>query len=124
MSREDVFKDIARIPKEDRNGIREGSVCTVLVNGQAKQLIVRGAVEQLNGGIMLDDITREVLGKLQVGMSYDFTIEEVGIWGHVKWACTVADRGPRIAAWIGVVSLVLGLVGLLLGIIGIFISLR
>jgi hypothetical protein len=120
--REDVFKDIARIPERDRDGIREGSVCSIFVNGKKKKLIVRGLDEELNGGIMLDEITRKAMGNLQVGLSYDFSIKEDGIWGHIKWACTVSDSGARIAAWIGVISLALGLLGAVLGGVGLWIS--
>ena len=124
MWREDVFKDIARIPANDRDGIREGSVCTILANGRKKELIVRGLEEQLNGGIMLDEITREALGNLQEGISYDFTITQAGILGQIRWACTVADRGARISAWIGVISIILGFVGTILGGIGLWIALH
>ena len=122
LFREDVFKDIARIPKQNRRSIREGSVCKISANGHTKQLIVRGLEESLGGGIMLDAITREAMGNLQEGMSYDFTIRETGIWGQVNWACRVADRGARISAWIGVISIALGIVGVLLGILGLWIS--
>ena len=119
---EDVFRDIARIPKQDRGAVREGSVCMISVNGQSKQLIVRGLEDALNGGIMLDEITRKGLGDLQEGMSYDFTVEQAGILGQIKWACTVADAGPRISAWIGLVSVALGVIGLILGCIGLWIA--
>lgn len=122
--REDVFKDVVRIPKQDRGLIREGSVCTISANGHAKQVIVRGLEETLSGGIMLDAITREAMGNLQDGFYYDFTIKEAGIWGQIKWACTVADRGPRISAWLGIISVVLGIVGLVLGVIGLWIAMR
>jgi len=119
---EDVFKDIVRIPRQDRGGIREGSVCAISANGHTKQLIVRGLEETLSGGIMLDEITREAMGNLQEGFYYDFTIKEAGIWGQIKWACTVADRGARISAWIGVISIVLGILGAVLGGIGLWIA--
>ena len=119
---EDVFKDIARIPKQDRGGIREGSVCTISTNGHTKQLIVRGLEETLSGGIMLDEITRGAMGNLQEGLSYDFMVQETGVWGQIKWACTVADRGARISAWIGVISIFLGILGLVLGGIGLWIA--
>jgi hypothetical protein len=119
---EDVFKDIARIPKLNRGDIREGSVCKISTNGHSRYLIVRGLEDVLSGGIMLDAITREGLGNLQEGISYEFTIKETGIWGQIMWACTVADRGPRISAWIGVISLALGVLGLILGGVGLWIS--
>jgi hypothetical protein len=121
--REDVFKDIARIPEQDRGAIREGSVCKVTVNGHSKLLIIRGLEEQLNGGIMFDDITRQAF-KVQEGMRYDVQIEPVGFMRQIIWACTVADAGPRIAAWLAVISVGLGLVGLTLGIIGLIISFK
>ena len=114
MWREDVFKDIVRIPEQDRGGIREGSICTISVNGHTKHLIVRGLEEAHLGGIMLDEITRKTMGNLQKGISYDFAIKDVGIWGHIKWACTVADRQSRISAWIGIISVLLGSAGAVL----------
>jgi hypothetical protein len=122
--REDVFKDIARIPEPDRGGIREGSICSVSVNGHTKHLIVRGLVDTLPGGIMLDEITRKALGDMHEGISYNFEIKEAGIWGHIKWACTVADRGSRISAWVGIISLLLGFLGAVLGGIGLWIALH
>jgi hypothetical protein len=121
--KEDVFKDIARIPQQDRGEIREGSVCTVTVNGLTKHLLIRGLEQQLNGGIMLDEITRNTL-QVQEGMPYDFTIKQGGWYQQLKWACTLADAGPRISAWLAVISVILGIVGLVLGLFGIVISMR
>ena len=120
--REDVFKDIARIPEQDRGGIREGSICSITVNGHTKWVIVRGLEETLNDGIMLDEITRKALGNLQEGIHYDFKIKEAGICGQIKWACTVADRGARISAWIGIISILLGFLGAVLGGISLWIT--
>jgi len=122
--REDVFKDIARLPSSVRGGIGEGSVCVISANGHAKHLIVRGLEETLSGGIMLDEITRKLMGGMQEGLSYDFTIKEAGIWGQIKWACTAADRGARISAWIGIVSVALGVLGAILGGICLWIALN
>lgn len=122
--KEDVFKDIARIPRQDRGDIREGSICTVSVNGRKKLLIVRGVEDTISPGIMLDAITREAMGNLQEGMTYDFTVTKSEIWQQIKWACTVADPGARVAAWIGVTSLILGIVGIILGIVGLRIAFK
>lgn len=121
--REDVFKDVARIPEQDRGGIREGSVCVVCANGRMKYLIVRGLEETLSGGIMLDEITRKAMG-LQEGMSYEFSVKEAGILGQIRWACMVSDRGYRISAWVGVISLALGALGAVLGFIGLWIAMH
>jgi len=122
LFREDVFKDVARIGRSDRGSIREGSVCKVTANGYTKQLIVRGLEETLAGGIMLDEITRDSMGKMQTGFAYDFVIKESNFIEQIWWACTVSDRGSRISAWIGVWSLFLGIIGAALGIISIWIA--
>jgi hypothetical protein len=124
MWHEDVFKDIVRLPEQARGGIREGSICTVSVNGHTRQLVVRGLEEALSGGIMLDEITRKTMGDLQEGMSYNFSIKEAGIFGHLRWACCVSDRGYRISAWVGIISLGLGLLGAALGGLSLYIALR
>jgi hypothetical protein len=122
--KEDVFKDIARIPRQDRGDIREGSICAVSVNGRTRLLIVRGVEDTISPGIMLDALTREAMGNLQEGMTYDFTVTKSGIWQQIKWACTVADPGARIAAWIGVTSVVLGILGLALGVVGVWLAVK
>ena len=94
------------------------------MNDRTKHLIVRGLVDTLPGGIMLDEITRKAMGDLQEGITYDFQIKEAGIWGHIKWACTVADRGSRISAWVGIISLSLGFLGAVLGGVGLWIALH
>ena len=120
--KEDVFKDIARIPKADRGAIREGSVCKVTANGHTKQLIVRGLEEGLPGVIMLDEITRESMGKIETNFPYEFFIEESGPIAQIWWACTMSDSGPRVSAWIGVISIGLGILGAILGLIGFWIA--
>ena len=121
--REDIFKDIARIHKEDRGDIHEGRVCVIIANGHTKRLIVRGIEGTHSGGIKLDEVTREAM-RIENGISYDFSIKEVGIIGNIRWACNVADGGVRISAWIGIVSVLLGIAGILLGGIGVWIAVR
>jgi hypothetical protein len=121
MLEDDVYKDMARIPEQHRKPIKEGSICKVSFGDHTKYLIVRGAPEQLGNGIMLDELTRNAL-EVQSGMTYTFRIKHAGPFEQIKWACTLADAGPRIAAWLAVVSVILGIVGLGLGILGIVIS--
>jgi hypothetical protein len=124
MWREDVFRDIVRIGPSDRGAIREGSICSVTVNGKTGQFIIRGLEDNLAGGIMLDEFTRQRLGGLQEGLAYDFVIRESGVFQQVWWACNVADRGARISAWIGIISVGLGVLGALLGLAGLYISMK
>jgi len=121
--KEDVYKDMARISEKDRGEVREGSICTATVNGHIKHLLIRGLEEQLNGGIMMDEITRKALD-VQEGMTYEFRIHQVGLFQQIKWACTLADAGPRISAWLAVISVALGIIGLALGFIGLWISVK
>ncbi|MBI1777817.1 MAG: hypothetical protein HYR63_20950 [Proteobacteria bacterium] len=54
---------------------------------------------------------------MKLGHEYEFDIRAASIIGQIWWACTVADPGARIAAWLGVLSVVLGLIGVILGIL-------
>ena len=112
---EDVYKDIARINKNDRGALPSGRIYMLSVNGRAKYFIVRGVSNEQPGTILLDDISREVLN-VRLGQAYDFLIERAGPIGQVRWACAVADPAGRIAAVLGVWSMVLSVVGVVLGI--------
>lgn len=116
----DVFKDIVRIHQENRGPIKAGRVCKISVkNGKEKFFIVRGLPVNQNSKILMDDISREALG-VELGEEYEFEVKEAGLWGKVWWACTVADTAPRIAAQLGVLSVILGALGVILGAISLF----
>lgn len=116
---DDVYKDIVRIHRSDRNSIRAGRVCRISVGVSYRYFIVRGLAQDESGQILVDDISREALG-LKLGQQYDFGIAPAGLIGQIRWACAVADPGARIAALLGVLSLVLGLIGVLLGILALW----
>lgn len=116
----DVFKDIVRIHQDNRGSIKAGRVCKISVkNGKEKLFIVRGLPVNQNDKILMDDLSREALG-VELGKEYEFEVQETGFWGKIWWACSVADPIPRIAAQLGVLSVVLGALGVILGAISFF----
>jgi hypothetical protein len=114
---EDVYKDIARINRHDRGGIRAGQICKVSVGQASRYFIVRGLPDR--GQILLDDLSRDALNVKQ-GTEYDFSVTATNVFGRIRWACDVADPGPRIAAWLGVLSLVLAAIGIFLALFSIW----
>ena len=128
ISWSDVYKDVARIPREFRmnesgRAIPEGAICKVRVAERSALLCMRGQDEHNNPAIHLDERTRSRLG-VSVRTTYDFLVEEVGWFGQFTWAWNASDPAYRIAARLGLVSVVLGFVGLILGIWSIWVTLR
>jgi hypothetical protein len=117
---DDVYRDIARVCEEDRGNIREGTICRIqdLDTGRSALFAIRGMPQTLNGHIMLDEFGRNRLG-IGEQASHNFSFQKVGPLGAIKWACSAADPGARIAAWIGLWSLVLGIAGIAIGIVAL-----
>lgn len=67
----------------------------------------------------MDMALREQLG-IKSGQERHFIFQEANLWGQVCWAWRATDAMPRIAARLGVLSVVLGLVGLGLGVLSLF----
>ena len=120
---DDVYRDIARVFKEDRDDIPEGTICKIwnINSGKVALSAVRGLPESARDHIMLDAFGRERLGIKQLSC-FQFKFEKVGWLGTIQWACRSAEPGARIAAWIGVVSLGLGVLAILLGLIAIALA--
>ena len=123
---EDVYKDMARIPKSYRHDYRgalipEGRVCKVIVNQKELLLSLRGSNQYSDAVICIDEKTRNDL-ELTIGTEADFNFRKVGWWGQFLWAWRASDPIYRIAARVALVSLILGAVGLLLGVVGIYIA--
>ena len=62
----------------------------------------------------MDDKTRTDLGITDKN-EYDFQLEELGWLGQFRWAWNASDPAPRIAARIGLVSMLMSLVGIVFG---------
>ena len=111
-SEKDVYKDIARIHESKRGGVREGSICKLKVNGRCRSFVVRGLEDVDRDCIRLDELGRKALGlEQEQGSNQLFEICPVSPLGMAVWACSVAEPGARIAAWLAVWSLVLALGG-------------
>ena len=115
--KDDVFRDIVRVNEAKRGYIVEGSVCLVAVNGKSKRLVVRGLPLENDNYIRLDEISRNTLG-VGDNSTHHFTITKVGWLGQIAWACSAADAGARIAAWIALWSFGVGIVGIILSVWG------
>jgi hypothetical protein len=121
--REDVYKDIARVPERYRQNLRgctikEGSVCKVSVGSKHSFVLLRGLQDSQEAVIRLDERKRNELG-LNPGDAADFSFSEVGLWGSLCWAWRASDPAYRVSARLGVLSLALGLIGLFLGIVSL-----
>lgn len=118
---DDVYRDVARVYKPDRDNIPEGSICKItdLDTGKNALFALRGLPEGLKDHIMMDAYGRERLG-IDHQCCHRFQFQKVGPLAAVKWACSAAEPGARIAAWIGVWSLFLGAAGIVIGIATLF----
>jgi hypothetical protein len=115
----EVYKDRVRIPVQFREGIREGHICKLVTGNQLSKLIeLRGAAGFDQPCIFMDLATRQEL-RLQEGSEYDFTIQSVGWPGQMLWAWRSSDPAVRIAAKLGVLSVVLGLLSIIVAIVPI-----
>jgi hypothetical protein len=117
---EDIYKDLFRIPEHFRTDpegrpILESTICKVSTGDRSILLWARGATGETKQVLRIDDKTRNALG-VAWNSEHDFSLQPVGWLGHVKWACRASDQVTRIAAWLGVLSVILGLLGLILGI--------
>ena len=118
-NREDIYKDIARVPEPyrlDSRGltIREGSVCKVSAGSRHSFVLLRGLLDSGDAVICLDERKRNELG-LNSGDSADLKLKKVGLWGEFRWAWHASDPAYRVSARLGLLSLVLGAIGLILG---------
>lgn len=123
----DVYKDMARIPEKHRRDekgkpIPEGRICRVRVGKRGILVSLRGQEEHSNPAIHLDGKTRAALG-VAVGEQVTFHFRQASWLGQFLWAWSATDPAYRIAARVGLLSVILGIVGLVLGGIGLWIAL-
>jgi hypothetical protein len=126
--RDDVYKDIVRIPEDQRRedhgfAIPEGTLCSIKTGQLRTYAFVRGLSESVEAVILIDDRTRNKLG-VESGAKYDFEIEPTKTWGQIRWAWHAADPAYRIGSRLCLLSLLLGFVGLALGAVSLWVSLR
>lgn len=113
----DVFGDIARIHLSHRPASKAGKIILLRANGRNAYAVARGLRAGMSKeNISLDSALRERLG-VSVNETYDFKIDSVGRVGELVWAWRSTDPVPRVAAWLGAVSVAFGAIGILLAII-------
>jgi hypothetical protein len=126
VDKEDVYKDIVRVPEKHRldvdgHLVREGSVCRVATSGKWVYAIVRGCGKSEEQIIKIDGRLRDDLG-VTPDSTVEVTLTVQGWWGQFWWAWDASDAAYRIAARMGLLSVLLGLAGFLLGLIGLGVS--
>lgn len=122
-AREDVYRDIVRVPEKYRlssNGrlIPDGSVCRITTPGGTAFGILRGLGDSSKQEVHIDERLRNLLG-LRLDDEAEFRFEPVGAWGQFLWAWNASDPAYRVAARMSLLSVALGFSGLLLGLLSL-----
>jgi hypothetical protein len=114
--KDEVYKDIARISEASRKGLVAGKIHRFRTKSGSAYLILRGNDVSLEMSyIRLDEAARDRLGLSDSDKfkNADFTVSEVGLWGEFVWAWQATDPSYRVAARLGVVSIVLAVFSVL-----------
>jgi len=114
----DVMNDIVRLDLSHRPFARSGSVIGIRYGNKRVLAVARGPAGVGTACISLDSATRAKLG-IQLNQVGAFSFDEAGSWDELAWAWSATDAMPRIAARLGVTSVILGGIGLLLGVISL-----
>jgi len=120
--REDIYKDIIRIPKRCRKTkggkiIKEGELCLVSVPKTKKSVyaILRGCKKNQKS-IFIDEYLRNKLG-VEAGKEYKFVFKKIYFLDWICWAWNAADIGYRISLQIAFISLFLGIISIIISIL-------
>ncbi|HEX5775763.1 MAG TPA: hypothetical protein VFX95_03690 [Caulobacteraceae bacterium] len=111
--KDDVYGDIIRLGKRDRQGLKTGRVHIFEVGGRQRFAILRGLSPAKAGFIAMDADTRADLGINGRHPHYDFRITQANWIGELRWALTAVNPGYRMSARLAVLSVVLGATSLL-----------
>jgi hypothetical protein len=109
---------MVRIPEQFRGGIREGTICRLTVGENTILRSVRGLSTEFDQVIRMDEFTRNRL-QVRTDSLATFEIREVGWLGQFLFAWNASEPASRVAARLGILSLVLGLLGLVLGVVSL-----
>lgn len=118
IAKEDVYKDIVRIPethRTDKNGntIEESTVCGVSGTPKTSFVVLRGYEDSTEAEIHMDDSTRIRLG-VKLHETYDFQFKPARFSGQLRWAWKASETGYRVASRLGIAGFILGVLSLLL----------
>lgn len=126
--REDIYKDVARVPevyRQDKRGetVPEGSVRKVQVGAKSTFVILRGDKDSSDATIRLDDKTRTTLG-VERGEEAVFDFDTSHLWDNFRWGWKATEIGYQTATRLALLSLLVGAIGLILGLIGLSLAFR
>jgi hypothetical protein len=116
---DDVFSDVVRVHISHRRFANAGAVIRISCNGKSAYAVARGPKGVGSTGIAMDMAIRDRLD-VKPGQDRNFVFEKAGVWGQLCWAWRATDAMPRIAARLGVLSVMLGLIGLGMGALSLF----
>ena len=119
VPKDDIFRDVVRVHRSHREGIRAGQICRITTNGVTALAVARGAPNNDEDGIWLDDAMRSRL-TVKEGTTADIEIKKARWDQEFAWLWYSSDPANRTAGRLGIISLVLGFIGLVLGLIALF----
>ena len=123
LESEYAHRDTVLIPQKYRGGIKPSKCCKLISPVASKIVQVYGKREDDQPNIYMDLRTRELF-ELQIDSVVDFKLKPVGWLGQFFWTSRHADLTVRMAAQLGIISVILGFLGLALGCVGLWISLH
>jgi hypothetical protein len=119
----DVFSDVARLHIDHRPFARAGQIIVIICGDKTAYAVARGPANIKKNQIALDSSTREKLC-VKPCQKLNFVIKRASWIDEFRWAWGVTDAMPRVAARLGVVSLILGLIGLVLGALSLWPTIK
>ena len=84
--------------------------------------LARGSGHSREREIRMDERLRNILG-VSVGDDVVGDLDRVGPYGQFRWAWCASDPAYRVAARLGLLSVLLGLLGLVLGSLSVLLGL-
>lgn len=123
-AKDDVYRDIVRIPEQyrldaDDKVVPEGSVCKICTPDKSAYAIVRGYGDSTQPLIYIDERLRNRLNMKKEEDDVEVSLVRAGPWGQFSWAWNASDPAYRVAARMSLLSVALGLLGLALGLISL-----
>lgn len=112
----DVLADVVRVHHAHRAFAKPGDV--VLVKIGIKKTYANVRPHDKKNEVCFDWATREKLG-IEPDQEVNIVLKKASWWGEFRWAWGATDAMPRVAARLGLISLILGTAGAAMGIISL-----
>jgi hypothetical protein len=120
---DDIFGDMVRVHQKHRPFSRAGQVIAIRHGKHRMLAVARGALKNSADTISLDQRSREKLD-VKPREEAEFIFESATSIDQFRWAWRATNAMPRVAARLGILSVILGGVGLLLGALSLWLTLR